>query len=661
MIGIAGLLGRLAQGGAPPGPTLLDADFTSLADGGTAAAAFASAYPGLAFARSTGSTVQTSASAIVSGLAADVVAVGSDGGPRGLVVQNNTWNRVGTVGGNDAPRNAASAQWTAGSGVTITTDYANGPDGAASADRCVVSSAGYGSYTDAASLISDVCFSTWQRSTATDDMQQGCNNATPNAVPSRASVRAASTTWGRLWSPPYLSSRYFGAVECRDSSNVEVGGQTARARDVVVDFQQGEYGDVPTEAIPTGKTARTADRITLNPVEDQIHGGALRLNFKLAPKHDSNERPGYGTSSAEGIATYWYLWRFDANNYARIIADTRRVEVCIGGTTSTTTWGVCWARNDVVDVYVSAGGSVPTVVAYRRNGGSWIDLAPSGGPFGSLAFTGTLALLHDGSAGATGDAGVGAWRVQRITAYDAARTLGEVAPTDISDLTLTGLWIGGNYNAATPSWTGSASAGTSFGKNLGDSSYAGAYKPAVGPTRNGYGTVDMSAGGGYFTWLETSTAASNFVDANAATFIVWQYLQNTTSSSTTSYANSMPLGVTGDYAGIYVSKQSGAGKAYAFAYDGGFQSREVAQPFGRWSCVQYTIYGGQLRMRVNRGAWTRVACGNITNLTNRIALASLGAGSPKSLTQALIVARGLTEAECDQVCDWIEAKYGAPL
>ncbi len=390
-------------------------DFSSLALGHMSNAAFVAAT-GLQFARTTGSTVQTSASTIHAGASADEPVIGnntSDDSRRGLVIQPCTFNQV-SASADNSPRDLNVA-WAAGSSATVTSAYAAGPDGVTPGVGCTraqISSGGYSPYASLGPLgvPAAACFSSWQRSkdaAVNGDMQMIFVTATPSD--GKTKTRAPSNTWGRmelLWAG---SSYGAGAVsDSRDYSGAVGGGQSARARDVLVDYIQFEWGDYSTEAIPTGHSLRACDRVWDDDGATLVaSNGQVKFEGSFIPKCASTQTIYRNSTAASATAAAWFLfsWGGGGDSYAKIKTSDRKLYVKVeGGTEYVSTNAISFSREDVVDVVVNVGNGVASVAKYRVNAGSWVDLVLATVP-DVPAPSGDVAYFFDDHASITGDSG----------------------------------------------------------------------------------------------------------------------------------------------------------------------------------------------------------------------------------------------------------------
>ncbi len=358
--------------GGPP-PALLSVDLTGLTPGKYSAAAFLSAT-GLTFTRASASTVQTSASTLDSTPSTDDACIGDAGYGQGLVIQQNTKQLVGAVPGDNGPRDTA-VHWTVGTAAR-TSAYSAGPDGIAPGVGCSRSNASSGQYSDFGNNLSSArrCFSSWQRSkdAATNGSMQMVWITT---VPGDGiqTTRAASNTWARLSLANGTTSRQYLAVsDGRDYSGS--GGDTARARDILVDYIQLEAGDWPSEAIPFELTRRSCDLLSYATGTDLIDSGQLRFYAKCIPKSSTTQETYYDGSGGSGVSDYNYLlsWAGGAE-LVSIQRSTGKFFAFINGTVVESD-AMTWARGDVVEFYVEMGAGLPSKMFYRVNAGAWVDL-----------------------------------------------------------------------------------------------------------------------------------------------------------------------------------------------------------------------------------------------------------------------------------------------
>ena len=597
-----------AGGGGGGGYVGIDVDFSSLANGGHSAASFLSAT-GLTFARATGSaTVQTSASALTSGIAADYARVGSiDGSSKGLVLEPG--NKLDQGVGYD-PRGVTGGGINAGTAAR-TASAATGPDGTASAATQFDADSGeyahyFGPITDGAYAWSH---SSWQRSVTTDPMQQVYNVAAATDT-GRATTSSGGTTWRRIFTkvrPQSGNNKYATPVDARNYASV--GGAAATQRYVYVDYYNLPRNVFPMEAVIIDQDA---DELSHSAVEDVISSGEMNIEFAFRPLHDA-EDPVYhngGSFGAPVAQTYYYLWRVDSTHYCRIVAATMKVEIKNGGSTFTSTYALDWKRDDLVELFVECGdGGTPTVTA-RINSGSPFTLGGSG-TIGSFSSTGQVDLCCDTTASTVAnDYSVVTARHVRLKSYetgDAPAWISGASSWTPALLSLS-LWTTGSYGGEP--WNGEASLGASAAN--GDLTQAtGSWEPSVGAAVNGVTTADFDGSDDY---LENATDAATLFGASEGTILGMIY-GDTAAASTGSIYDDAPIlrdsnadhGVTFTTAGLR-----------GFAYDGAYKSVAVAAATGAWHAFMMRRREGKIGMTVDSGAESTADCETTTVLTGTV-------------------------------------------
>lgn len=362
------MFGRFLIAGASN--IIFNADFSPFAVGPKSASSILT-DTSLAFTRSTASTVQTSSSTINNTPAINDGCIGSiNGTVKGLVIQPNTRNQLTTT----QPRDLNS--WNTGSGATITTNFAAGPDGQVLADRANVASGGFGPYSTNGTA-SEQCYTSWQRSVTTSTMQMAENNGSENVSPAICFNTGANTTWARLkLNNNGVSLQNFTAIETRTTT--AVGGTITQARDVIVDYQQYELGSYPTEVIGTGNVARGNDRLYAAYGGNLIDSGKVRFYAKFYPKHASTQTVYYDSGFFGGAVSAQFLWSFGgaANiNYAKIDNSSKKLVVRLNnGTAITSTNTVSWSQYDQVEINIEVGSNSTSIARYALNGGAWVNL-----------------------------------------------------------------------------------------------------------------------------------------------------------------------------------------------------------------------------------------------------------------------------------------------
>lgn len=374
-------------GGNPD--ALWDFDFTSLSSGGHSASSFLSTTAignpaGLAFSRSTVSTVQIDANTIDGTPGVDDACVGNetnDPTKKGLVLQQRATNLITTprdISGLNVPGG------TPGTGTaTHTLNQANGPDGASlTADRVAAATTAGGQYANYfhESGNHDGVYSVWFKDAGSNGSQMVANNGPDDE--GVATVISHTTSWvrGSLLRPDALGASdavFFNSVVARDFHSV--GGRTVTGCDVYVDLHQFEIGAFASEAIPIGNDTRADDRLAYNrPGSDLIAAnGQLRLYAKWIAKSDTAHLLRcWITSSYQQSNNYGTFLTWGSEDY--VLLDTNnKIEVLLTGMSSIpkiSTNALSFNHGDLVELFIAFGAGLASVCKYKVNGGSWVDL-----------------------------------------------------------------------------------------------------------------------------------------------------------------------------------------------------------------------------------------------------------------------------------------------
>ncbi len=340
-----------------------------------------------------GETVQTSETTILrsaSSTQTDISCIGRHEAARslGLVVQptihNYSPDHSHTPTVNGTRDITSSTGWAAGFQDSVTTGYASSPDQSATGCSRISLSVvmGVGGYSPFGqqSGAGPATFATWQRSKdeslSGDMLQVWTNNAASDYT---LTSRAASNVWARVITT-VTSAQTVDAVIPVEGRAI-FGGPGAR--DILVDYAHSNRGVYITEAIPTARGQRTADRLRYITGSDLVaQNGQVKFYAKLTPKHASTHTT-YANDTGGGGATfyaigYWTLFRWSSTDYARIRTSDNKLVVKInGGTESVSTNAISFSQYDVVEIEVSVGNSVASVARYKINSGSWVDLVLS--------------------------------------------------------------------------------------------------------------------------------------------------------------------------------------------------------------------------------------------------------------------------------------------
>lgn len=115
---------------------------------------------------------------------------------------------------------------------------------------------------------------------------------------------------------------------------------------------------------------------------------------------------------------------------------------------------------------------------------------------------------------------------------------------------------------------------------------------------------------------DTLSPLSTFIANNAFTIVVCMYVTGVTETGST-YSTAYPvLRDTSNYIGLNVSNSPA--RIFGYNYDGSEDYASTNQAQGAWVVMSFQHIGGNIRIRVNRGAWTTVASGNTGSLANHV-------------------------------------------
>lgn len=178
------------------------------------------------------------------------------------------------------------------------------------------------------------------------------------------------------------------------------------------------------------------------------------------------------------------------------------------------------------------------------------------------------------------------------------------APFDIASLSWSGLWTA--PFGASP-WEGTASAGASGGRDLTEATNP----PSVGALQNGLAPAEFD---GSNDRLMTGLAWSSLIAASSFFFDV--VARPITTAPATSYdADPCIIGDTDGYCGVALTDEGFS----VFVTDGGpLKRRTIAFTPGAYNRFQAKLDGGVLAARIDGGAWSTLACGNVSVLTSLV-------------------------------------------
>lgn len=231
------------------------------------------------------------------------------------------------------------------------------------------------------------------------------------------------------------------------------------------------------------------------------------------------------------------------------------------------------------------------------------------------------------------------------------KTGGGVVSFDPATLALTGWW---RANYAGSPWTGTASAGGSGGVNLSEATNP----PATGTAINGLTPADFD---GTNDILAPGITLTNFVGAGAGS--LWCLFNADAAMATTGNPYDAPQFFCAQ--NLRLSFGFDSGGVWAHIYDGGHKSRQVACATGGWHLAQMKFNGTNIYCRVDNGAWSSIAAGNIDDLTGQV-LVGVNGGVTNffngRIAEIGVINSALADATFDSIKNgYINLRYGLAL
>jgi hypothetical protein len=182
------------------------------------------------------------------------------------------------------------------------------------------------------------------------------------------------------------------------------------------------------------------------------------------------------------------------------------------------------------------------------------------------------------------------------------------ASFDPATLALTGWWRA--PYAGSP-WAGTASAGSSGGVNLAE----GTNPPAVGNGARALNGLDTCDPDGVNDLLTPGLTLASFVAAGAGS--LWCLFNADAAFATTGNPYDAPQFFCAQ--NLRLSFGFDSGGVWAHIYDGGHKAPpQVACATNGWHLAQMKFDGTTLSLRVDSGAWSSVAAGNIDDRTGAV-------------------------------------------
>lgn len=370
----------LRPAGAAPSPILWAADFTGLAPGSASLAGF-----GLALTRASGASVQTSASAVLTGLGNDTARAGYNGTQRGLVLEEARTNLIAN------PRDMLAADWQPGSLTSATSNVENGPDGAALADQMVGNGSTVSNYYQLISVPAVTTASWWRKRRSGQGTGSSTGTLYAAAPTSSANLSFNTTLSDSVWQRARVTGIANGAVFVPDDARNwgSLGGPAPASYNDVLDLSQLEAGAFDTEWTPG---ARAGERLYYPGGAALVDSGRLSLELVLQPKGGQSD---YGANMR--------LWTDHANptqTFVEVDKTARQLVVSVGGVAYTTPGVMPWVAGETLSVFVGVGGGLPTKVCSMSPSSGTHPLSTGSPPTqASVSLSGDLDLLCNDASG----------------------------------------------------------------------------------------------------------------------------------------------------------------------------------------------------------------------------------------------------------------------
>lgn len=316
---------------------------------------------GLTLTRASVATVQTSASTMQAGIAADTPRIFYDGAARGLLIEEARTQYVGKS------LVLSDAAWTFGTG-TVTNVATVGPDGVNTVQRVQAPSGGYSSFqvrTPGAGL---AVMSQWIREAAAAG---NCGLSLDRSSDAKMLVAAAPAAWARKSLPALECTSANPSILPADGRDLSLrGGAVAGARDCLATRVQLEHGGFATSDIDnTGTSAvtRAADSLYHGAFSSLLNNGRLSICFSLfmLSNWDKNATISNTMQLFSGGGWSSHVYTGTVGNPARILYAGNSGAFYDMGSLPT------WVPGDKLEIFLSmGGGTVLTKLYYRLNGAS---------------------------------------------------------------------------------------------------------------------------------------------------------------------------------------------------------------------------------------------------------------------------------------------------
>lgn len=159
-------------------------------------------------------------------------------------------------------------------------------------------------------------------------------------------------------------------------------------------------------------------------------------------------------------------------------------------------------------------------------------------------------------------------------------------------------------------------------------------------------------------WTYGFATGSTFLNAAAYTIVWVGDLQGFSATGSAYHDVRRIVGSrVGAYWGFGAYNDGVNNKIIAGHYDGGFKNVSMNASTGK-QMIAVRYDGTNIKIRVNKGAWTSTAAGNVSDLTNDVSSYS-GAGSINGDTALLLISdTSIADGDLDDIYDGLQADYG---
>ncbi len=322
---------------------------------------------------------------VILGLATDVAGISRTlAGYAGLRFEPTRTNIIQDSRAIDA------ATWNAGSAAVTFPDDSAGPDGLVKADRTTTNTnAKFSRFWLLGSQTNKFAYSFWKRAVS------GSYGAgvVISAIAATTESGALSTNWTRVSGVTNIANSNVQLGPLNSSSNGNAGVS------IVSDMHQIEVGRYTTSYIDTsgGTGTRNGERLYVSTGSSIVNSGAIGIYIRLTVPCAATSTVTDGYLSDSTAVRLWTDAN-DATTYVEMGTASAGLTISVGGVLNTCASGAfVFVAEDIVEIFVQCGGSVASKVSWRKNGGATTKPTVSGSVLGTIAPSGAIELLCNGT------------------------------------------------------------------------------------------------------------------------------------------------------------------------------------------------------------------------------------------------------------------------